>query len=53
MQRTFTHAAHKNGIKSLAAAGQYLASGGADDLIHIYDMKVLATTPNFPKGCHA
>lgn len=26
-------------VKCLAAAGQFLASGGADDLIHLYDLK--------------
>lgn len=37
--RRFTHAAHKGVVKCLAAAGQYMASGGADDLIHLYDLK--------------
>lgn len=37
--RTFTHAAHKGVVKSLAAAGPWVVSGGADDLIHLYDMK--------------
>ncbi len=26
-------------MKCLASAGQYVASGGADDLIHLYDLK--------------
>lgn len=39
LRRTFTHAAHKGAVKSLACAGPFMASGGADDLIHLYDMK--------------
>ncbi|GAB4814604.1 hypothetical protein N2152v2_001650 [Parachlorella kessleri] len=39
LTRRFTHAAHKGVVKCLAAAGQYVASGGADDLIHLYDLK--------------
>ena len=27
-------------IKGVALAGPYLASGGSDDLVHIYDIKV-------------
>eukprot|EP00890_Picochlorum_soloecismus_P006725 jgi/Picsp_1/878/NSC_04366-R1_p21-activated protein kinase-interacting protein 1 len=38
IKRQFTHAAHKSVVKSLAAAGPFLASGGADDLIHVYDL---------------
>ncbi|GFR40822.1 hypothetical protein Agub_g1445, partial [Astrephomene gubernaculifera] len=37
--KRYTFAAHKNGVKCLVAAGPYVASGGADDLIHLYDMK--------------
>jgi protein MAK11 len=37
--RAFTHAAHKGVVKSLASAGPFVASGGADDLIHLYDLK--------------
>ncbi|GIL51838.1 hypothetical protein Vafri_7748 [Volvox africanus] len=37
--KRYTFAAHKSAVKCLAAAGPYVASGGADDLIHIYDMK--------------
>lgn len=40
LRRIFTHAAHKGIVKCVAAAGQYAASGGADDLIHLYDLKV-------------
>lgn len=39
LKSLFTHAAHKGVVKSLAAAGPFLASGGADDLIHLYDFK--------------
>ncbi len=39
LQSQFTHAAHKGVVKSLAAAGPFLASGGADDLIHLYDLR--------------
>lgn len=39
LKREFTHAAHKGVVKSLDAAGPFLASGGADDLIHLYDLK--------------
>ena len=39
LTRIFTHAAHKGVVKSLASAGPYVASGGADDLIHLYDMR--------------
>lgn len=38
-KRSFTLAAHKASVKCLAAAGQYLVSGGVDDLIHAYDMR--------------
>lgn len=36
--RTFNYPAHKGSVKCIAAAGSIVASGGADDLIHIYDM---------------
>lgn len=39
LKRIFTHAAHQGAIKALASGGPYLASGGNDDLIHIYDLK--------------
>ncbi|KAL4855055.1 p21-activated protein kinase-interacting protein 1-like [Chlorella vulgaris] len=39
LQRTFTHAAHKGVVKCVATAGQYAATGGADDLIHLFDLK--------------
>lgn len=34
-------------MKCIAAAGSIVASGGADDLIHIYDMHV-SVHPSFP-----
>ncbi|EFJ41269.1 hypothetical protein VOLCADRAFT_119771, partial [Volvox carteri f. nagariensis] len=37
--KRYTFAAHKSAVKCLEAAGPYVASGGADDLIHLYDMK--------------
>ncbi|EFN60143.1 hypothetical protein CHLNCDRAFT_133558 [Chlorella variabilis] len=39
LHRSFTHAAHKGVVKCVAAAGQWGATGGADDLIHLYDLK--------------
>mmetsp|Transcript_2944 Transcript_2944/g.6452 ORF Transcript_2944/g.6452 Transcript_2944/m.6452 type:complete len:445 (-) Transcript_2944:128-1462(-) len=39
LERKFTFAAHKTGVKCIAAAGHFLASGGADDTIHLYDLK--------------
>ncbi|KAL4436114.1 hypothetical protein ABPG77_005562 [Micractinium sp. CCAP 211/92] len=39
LARSFTHAAHKGVVKCIAAAGQWAATGGADDLIHLYDLK--------------
>ncbi|GLC45171.1 hypothetical protein PLESTB_000427800 [Pleodorina starrii] len=37
--KRYTFAAHKSAVKCLVAAGPYVVSGGADDLIHMYDMK--------------
>lgn len=37
--RTFNYAAHKGAVKCLAIASGIVASGGADDLIHIYDIQ--------------
>lgn len=39
LKRTFTHAAHQAGVKCVAAAGSFVASGGADDQIHVYNVK--------------
>ena len=39
LKTQFTYPAHKSMVKSLAAAGPYLVSGGAEDLIHLYDLK--------------
>lgn len=30
----------QNAVRCVATAGQYLVSGGADDTIHMYDLKV-------------
>jgi hypothetical protein len=35
-----TRSGLQSAVKCLVAAGPYVASGGADDLIHLYDMKV-------------
>ncbi len=40
LARSFTHAAHKGVVKCIASVGQWAATGGADDLIHLYDLKV-------------
>jgi hypothetical protein len=37
--RLFTHPAHKSAVRALAAAGPFLASGGADDTVHLYDQR--------------
>lgn len=39
LQRSFIQAAHQGVVKCLAAGGQWVASGGADDLMHLYDIK--------------
>lgn len=39
MKSMFTYPAHKGVVKSLACAGPFVVSGGADDLIHLYDLK--------------
>ena len=39
LKSTFTYPAHKGVVKSLACAGPFVVSGGADDLIHLYDLK--------------
>ena len=40
LERQATYPAHKGTIKCLASAAGLLASGGADDLIHLYDVPV-------------
>jgi len=40
LERQATYPAHKGAIKCLASAAGLLASGGADDLIHLYDVPV-------------
>ncbi|MEW5301868.1 MAG: hypothetical protein WDW36_004697 [Sanguina aurantia] len=37
--KKYTFAAHRNAVRCVATAGQYLVSGGADDTIHMYDLK--------------
>mmetsp|Transcript_32352 Transcript_32352/g.58780 ORF Transcript_32352/g.58780 Transcript_32352/m.58780 type:complete len:426 (-) Transcript_32352:90-1367(-) len=39
LKKKYTFAAHKNAVKCVASAGSLLASGGNDDLIHLYDLK--------------
>ena len=40
LERQATYPAHKGAIKCLASAAGLLASGGADDLIHLYNVPV-------------
>eukprot|EP00798_Chlamydomonas_sp_ICE-L_P005250 gene5250-18481_t len=39
LERKYTFAAHKNTVKCMATSGNFLVSGGADDTIHLYDLK--------------
>lgn len=39
LQRAYTYAAHKTAVKCVASSGSFLVSGGADDLMHLYDIK--------------
>ncbi|KAG1667842.1 hypothetical protein FOA52_011030 [Chlamydomonas sp. UWO 241] len=39
LARMFTFAAHKHAVKCVASCGPYVASGGADDTIHLYDVQ--------------
>jgi protein MAK11 len=39
LKSMFTYPAHKGVVKSLACGGPFVVSGGADDLIHLYDLK--------------
>lgn len=39
MHQSFAVHAHIGSIRSVHASGKYLASGGADDRIYVYDMK--------------
>lgn len=39
MHQSFAVHAHIGSIRSVHATGKYLASGGADDRIYVYDMK--------------
>eukprot|EP00803_Ostreobium_quekettii_P002336 evm.model.scf_2735.1 EVM.evm.TU.scf_2735.1 scf_2735:861-9416(-) len=36
LKKAFTYAAHQGPVKCVSAAGPYIASGGSDDLIHLY-----------------
>lgn len=40
LARSFTHAAHQGPVRCLDAGGPWLVSGGQDDQLHIYDVKV-------------
>ena len=44
LQREFNYPAHKGAVKCIATAASFLASGGADDLIHLYDIHVSSPT---------
>lgn len=39
LTKSFTHPAHKGAIRSIAAAGPFLACGGSEDTIHIYNLR--------------
>lgn len=39
MHQSFAVHAHIGSIRSVHAIGKYLASGGADNRIYVYDMK--------------
>jgi hypothetical protein len=51
LQRSLTHAAHKGAVKCAAAVGQFAATGGADDLIHLYDLRVRQAGEEGKQGC--
>ena len=51
LRRAFTHAAHKGVVKCVAAGGRYVASGGADDTIHLFDQRVSARTVGPHRRC--
>jgi hypothetical protein len=40
LRRAFTHAAHQGPVRCVAAGGPWCVSGGQDDQLHIYDLKV-------------
>jgi hypothetical protein len=40
LEKKFIFAAHKSGVKCIAGAGPFVASGGSDDTIHLYDVEV-------------
>lgn len=37
--QSFADHSHRASIRSVCASGKFLASGGADETIHLYDMK--------------
>ncbi|XP_076238297.1 p21-activated protein kinase-interacting protein 1-like [Calliopsis andreniformis] len=39
MERTFATRSHLNSVRSIASNKHYLASGGADDSVYLYDMR--------------
>eukprot|EP00884_Botryococcus_braunii_P016839 jgi/Botrbrau1/3839/Bobra.0183s0064.1 len=39
LRRSFENPAHKGSVKCVAAAGPFVASGGADDTIHLYNIQ--------------
>lgn len=38
--RSFTHASHQGPVRCVDAAGAFVVSGGQDDQLHLYDVKV-------------
>lgn len=49
LAREFNYPAHKGAVKCIAAAANFLASGGADDLIHLYDIHVSSMASSLPQ----
>ncbi|GAX81518.1 hypothetical protein CEUSTIGMA_g8946.t1 [Chlamydomonas eustigma] len=39
LERKYTFAAHKQAVKCVAGHGSFIASGGTDDTIHLYDIQ--------------
>lgn len=40
LSQSFATHSHRASVRSVAGAGKFLASGGADDTIQLYDMKL-------------
>lgn len=38
----------QSSVKAVVSGGQWLVSGGSDDLIHLYDLKVGAVSTVYP-----